>query len=83
MSTHELKQQGFILCSDCQSKGFRQILGKLREDGSLYILRNKQGTTIITASQYNLLCGCGYTITITQGVISKRAGQAYKYTPVQ
>lgn len=72
----------YILCQDCRSLGHNQVLGKLTETGSLIIMRNKNGTTIINATTYDLLCGCGYRITITGGAITNGQGQGYKYTPV-
>ena len=54
-----------LYCDNCRHTSKPQILGRLLETGELLILRFHSGTTLLKTNQYQLSCGCGYTIMIS------------------
>lgn len=58
-----------LICPQCRAYGRRQILGSLRDDGQLIILRHSHGTTLVNAQEMTLSCGCGYRFYINGGTI--------------
>ncbi len=58
-----------LICPQCQQAGRKQVLGNLKPDGSLLIMRHAHGTTVIKAQSLTLICGCGYPFYITEGMI--------------
>ncbi len=70
--------QQLLVCPNCQSLGKRQILGSLRPDGSLLILRHSHGTTLIQAASLSLGCGCGFVFTIAQGAVQTNYAPSYE-----
>lgn len=64
-----MREGQLLICPQCIAKGRKQVLGNLKPDGSLLIMRFNSGTTIIKATTLTLQCGCGYPIHITEGAI--------------
>ena len=68
---------GLLLeCPECAKEGKKQILGRLMTNGDMLVLRFHHGTTILRASEYQLVCGCGYTYNI-QGTIASSVSILY------
>lgn len=64
---------GFLVdCPNCAREGKKQVLGRITPSGDLVVLRFHHGTTLIKAQEYQLVCGCGYTMDI-QGTIIQSA----------
>jgi len=59
-----------LMCPLCAKQGKKQILGRVMEDGNFLVLRFHHGTTIISAKEYQIKCGCGYVATVNEGAIS-------------
>jgi hypothetical protein len=62
-----------IACPICASKGIKQILGKVLDNGNLIVLRFHHGTTIVTAEKYSIVCGCGQTFNVSGTVVTEYA----------
>lgn len=60
---------GLIQCPDCEKTGKKQILGKMTQDGEFMVLRFHHGTTLVESQQYNIKCGCGWSMAVNQGTI--------------
>lgn len=58
-----------ITCPNCNKEGKRPVLGRLLDSGEVLILRFHHGTTLIKALEYNIQCGCGYVVHVSQGTI--------------
>lgn len=64
-----------IHCKQCPN----QVLGNLTDNG-LIIMRNRQGTTIIKAIQFDITCHCGYTVSIDGTTVIGVNTTGYTYT---
>lgn len=49
----------------------KQMLGRVLEDGNLMIMRFKDGTTVVNAESYQLVCGCGHGYTVMGTVVEQ------------
>lgn len=58
-----------IACPACLNKGKQQYLGRILPNGDLIVLRFHHGTTLIKASNYYLVCGCGFKFDVSGTVI--------------
>lgn len=58
-----------LLCLDCQTKGFKQILARVTDNGAILIMRYRHGTTVITSPSMTIQCGCGYALHYTAGTV--------------
>ena len=65
-----------VYCNNCQS----QVLGIIDTNGNVVIMRNRQGSTIISAPQYTLACHCGYKVTVAGTTVISYEAQGYTYT---
>jgi len=59
-----------IACPACQNQGKQQYLGRVLPNGDLIVLRFHHGTTLIKASQFQLVCGCGFVFDISGTVVA-------------
>lgn len=57
-----------IQCPVCQNAGKTQYLGRILNSGELCVLRFHHGTTLIRALEYQISCGCGYSLSV-QGTV--------------
>lgn len=58
-----------IQCPQCLAEGKKEILGRVTPTGDMLVLRFHHGTTILRATNYQLVCGCGYTWDISGTVV--------------
>lgn len=65
-----MNDNGFLVeCPQCAKLGKKQILGRVMPTGELLVLRFHHGTTLLSATEYNLKCGCGFTWNISGTVV--------------
>ena len=56
----QTKKDRLLICSTCESRGIRSVLGELGTAGDFRVLRFGQSETIINSPAYQVFCGiCG------------------------
>lgn len=58
-----------LVCPNCKKEGKTQVLGRILENGQFLVLRFHHGTTLVQASQYSIVCGCGYQFNVANGTV--------------
>lgn len=58
-----------VSCPECAKVGKKQVLGRVMDGGEFMVLRFHHGTTIIQSQQYEIVCGCGFKVAVTNGVV--------------
>ena len=54
-----------IICPVCESNGCKSILGEIRDDGKMSVLRFHSGETLISGPSFSVTCGrCGTEVFI-------------------
>ncbi len=71
--------QGLIICPKCESKGVKNVLGKLFEDGSFRITRYHEYDTEILSPEFLVRCGRCKTIVFIKKYERKMSGGNYWY----
>lgn len=52
-----------VICPNCESKGELNVLGEVKDNGCISILRFHKGETIVTGDSFSVVCGrCGEEI---------------------
>ena len=46
-----------IRCSNCESKGIKEILGEIDDKGAFSVLRFHKGSTKIVSDSFKVFCG--------------------------
>lgn len=57
-----------VICPNCALIGKKQVLGKVLANGDLLVLRFHHGTTIVRAVEFSIVCGCGYSHSVSGAV---------------
>lgn len=53
------KKTRLIICPVCLSKGKKEVLGEIDEEGNITILRFHKGNTKIISKNFSVQCTCG------------------------
>ena len=64
-----MNTDGLLQCPNCLRLGKKQILGRVLENGQFLILRHHNGTTLVQAMRYSIVCGCGWSFDVNCGTI--------------
>jgi hypothetical protein len=56
------KNKRLIVCPKCMTKGIKEVLGEINDDGSITVQRFHKGMTRIFSSRYAIQCTCGEVV---------------------
>ena len=68
-----------LVCPNCSAKEHYTSFGSITPTGEAIIMRKFNRKSVIIATEFVLLCDCGYSIYYKEGVIST-GQQAANYT---
>lgn len=65
-------KKNFIVCPNCEQNGTINILGEIKNNGDLVVLRFHKGETIVKGDSFTVVCGvCQLPIYIRRKVTSQ------------
>lgn len=72
-----------VECPICKARGKGQVLGRVYAGGSVEIRRFHHFNTYIKlkVSEYQLVCDCGYTVSVSGTILTKMAEGDSSYSP--
>ena len=68
-----------LVCPNCTANGHYTSFGSITPKGEVIVKRKFNRKSVIIASEFVLLCDCGYSIYYAKGVISE-GQEAPSYT---